>query len=128
MLERSEDAGEGSASCAVPPLLPSLLAACAPSAELKLYVAPGQGEKFLAVSLGYTPSSGGLKDLPKLEVFVFDTNCRSWDVKRPWEEILPIHSLQYVKLGSSKYLRWEHEGRVYFQQSWWEDPPDPEWV
>ncbi len=71
---------------------------------------------------------GGLKDLPKLEVFVFDTNCRSWDVKRPWEEILPIHSLQYVKLGSSKYLRWEHEGRVYFQQSWWEDPPDLEWV
>ncbi len=44
MLERSEDAGEGSASCAVPPLLPSLLAACAPSAELKLYVAPGQGK------------------------------------------------------------------------------------
>ena len=63
-----------------------------------------------------------------LEGFVFDTDCRSWDVKRPWAEILPIHSLQYVKLGSSKYLRREHEGKVSFQQYWWDDPPDPEWA
>ena len=44
MLERTEDIGKGTASCITAPLLPSLLAACAPSAELKLYVAPGQGK------------------------------------------------------------------------------------
>ena len=38
-----EDVGNGSAGCVVPPLLPFLLAACAPSAKLKLFVAPDQG-------------------------------------------------------------------------------------
>ena len=43
MLE-TEDGGEGSASRVVPPLLPSLLAACAPSTEFKLHVAAEQGK------------------------------------------------------------------------------------
>ena len=43
MLE-TEDVCEGSAGRIVPPLLPSLLAACAPSAELKLHIASDQGE------------------------------------------------------------------------------------
>ncbi len=49
MLE-TEDIGEGIASCVVPPLLPSLLAACAASTELKLHVAPDQGKSAPAVS------------------------------------------------------------------------------
>ena len=43
MLERSEAVGNGNVIRIVPPLLPSLLSACAPSAELQLLVNPGQG-------------------------------------------------------------------------------------
>ena len=44
MLERTGDDGKGTDSCIMPPLLPSLLSACAPSAELKLSVASDQGK------------------------------------------------------------------------------------
>ncbi len=49
MLE-TEDVGEGTPGRVVPPLLPSLLAACAPSTEFKLHVAPDQGKSAPAVS------------------------------------------------------------------------------
>ena len=48
MLE-TVDVGEGIAGRVVPPLLPSLLGACAPTAELKLHIAPHQGKSAPAV-------------------------------------------------------------------------------
>ena len=66
----------------------------------------------------------GLKELSRLEVFVFNTDFKSWNLERPWVEMLPTHSLQNVKLGSSKYLRQENGGKVSFQQ-YWRDCDDP---
>ena len=43
-FEGSNDLGEGDAACVVPPRLASLLAACAPSAELSLFVHGTHGE------------------------------------------------------------------------------------
>ncbi|CAL5225796.1 g8572 [Coccomyxa viridis] len=59
MEEAKEDVGTGTLSRVVPPLLPSQLAVCAPLPELKLFVAPDQGEKFLAMSQGsIVPDAG----------------------------------------------------------------------
>ncbi len=66
----------------------------------------------------------GLEELDRLEVFVFSTNFESWEIKRPWAEMLPTQSLQSVKLGSSKYRRQESGGRVPFER-YWSDRDDP---
>ena len=47
MVEGKEDVGTGTSSRVVPPLLPSQLAVCAPSPEVKLFVAPDQGKASL---------------------------------------------------------------------------------
>ena len=66
----------------------------------------------------------GLKELDRLEVFVFNTDFGSWKIKRLWAEMLPTHNLQSVKLGSLKYRRQESGGRVSFER-YWSDCDDP---
>ncbi|CAL5219023.1 g781 [Coccomyxa viridis] len=59
---------KGTAGGAVPPLLPALLAACAPAAELQLAVPATEGAKFLAMSHG----SGAIGAGPQLSTFWAD--------------------------------------------------------
>ena len=46
----------------------------------------------------------GLKELSKLVEFSFQSNSQSWVFMQPWEELLPMDSLKYVTLGSSRYV------------------------
>ena len=50
MLDGSNSLNKGTPSCAIPPVLPPLLAACAPSAEFLLTVQSNVAEAFLATS------------------------------------------------------------------------------
>ena len=56
----------------------------------------------------------GLKKLPELSHFCFETNNKSWNMMRPWTEFLPTGSLKVVTLGSSKYKR---QGNGTFEQT-----------
>ena len=42
---------------------------------------------------------GGLKKLHKLRKFKFDTECESWEITRPLDELLPVDSLEGLRLG-----------------------------
>ena len=65
MLEGSDSLNKGTPNGAIPPVLPPLLAACAPSAEFLLTVQSNVAEAFLATSRGCTSPGPG----PELSPF-----------------------------------------------------------
>ena len=46
---------------------------------------------------------GGLKKLPKLMTFTFQSKCDSWCPLRPMNETLPMERLKWVQLGANMF-------------------------
>ena len=66
----------------------------------------------------------GLKELTTLKTLAFFTEHTAWDFTLPWEEYLPIDSLETVTLRSSKYIRQDDGGKATFVRV---DKPKPEY-
>ena len=79
MLAGSGPLDKGTPPCTIPPMLPDLLAACAPSAEFSLHVEPNVGGAFLASSSGCTPPWAG----PELCTFWSDLQQHLTELKLP---------------------------------------------